>query len=124
VVRKVFLSKSIGKTVAGVEMITDDGGISYLATIKGKDELVTQVEVGADGKILAIEEELNQKNTPEPISKAIKDIAADGKIEEVHKVTDDAGKITYSAVITTKKNVVMDLEVDAEGKVIEFKKSE
>jgi len=124
VVRKVFLSKSIGKSVAGVEMITDDGGISYLASIKSKDELVTQVEVGADGKVLAIEEELNTKNTPAPISKAIKELAADGKIEEVHKVTDDAGKVTYTAVITTAKKVVMDLEVDAEGKVIEFKKAE
>ena len=111
--------KGHGTPVGDVARVTSDEGVSYEVSYKTADERVFQIEVGAGGKVLVAEEEIPLNSCPDAVKKAIQGKAAGGKVDEVHRVTENGGKVTYTAHLTSGK-AEMELEVNSEGKILDF----
>ena len=68
----------------------------------------------ADGK----EEKVKLSDCPEAVQKTIKDNANGGKIVEIEKETSKDGTITYEAEVKKTDGTVIEIEVAADGKLI------
>lgn len=108
-----------GLGVAEVTRITSDEGVSYEVSYKTANERVFQIEIGAGGKVLIAEEEIPFATCPEPVKRAMLSKAGGGKVDEVHRVTEGNGRVTYSAHLTSGK-AEMEMDVSSEGKILDF----
>ena len=70
----------------------------------------------ADGK----EEKVKLSDCPEAVQKTIKDNANGGTIVEIEKETNKDGTVTYEAEVKKTDGTVIEIEVAADGKLIEL----
>jgi hypothetical protein len=70
----------------------------------------------ADGK----EEKVKLSDCPEAVQKTIKDNANGGTIVEIEKETSKDGTVTYEAEVKKTDGTVIEIEVAADGKLIEI----
>lgn len=60
------------------------------------------------------------EDCPAAVQKTIKDNAGDGKIIEIEKETGKDGKVTYEAEVKKTNGKVIDIEVAADGTLIDI----
>jgi len=121
-VKLAIVGKTNGKTVNSIEKITEDGAVTFVVDSRDKEGRASQVEISAEGKLVMQDDALTPDAVPPAIKKAIDaKVTAGGRVMEVHKLTDGDGKVTFSARIVSS---VMNLELDGDGKVLNFAKAE
>ena len=70
------------------------------------------------------EEKIKLKDCPAAVQKTIEQQAGDGKILEVEKETGSDGTVTYEAEIKRSNGSVFEVEVAADGKLIEVEEED
>jgi hypothetical protein len=78
--------------------------------------LAAGLSVFADGK----EEKIKLGDCPQAVQKTINDNANGGKIVEIEKETNKEGIVTYEAEVKKADGTVIEIEVAADGKLIEI----
>jgi uncharacterized membrane protein YkoI len=124
-VAKAFPNMKIEKVKA-----EEENGVTLFEVELEEGETEIEVEVSADGLIVAIENEVEMKDVPEAAAKVILAAAEGGKVEEVKKeeiraeakdgkITKlGAAKVVYEAEIE-KGNQEGKIAVDAGGAIVE-----
>ena len=107
------LTKAAAEKEDGKEIIE----VSF--TVK---ETKYEVESTPDGKLLAIDKEIEAKEMPEKVSKAVEAKYPDAKYKMIEEVTKD-DKVAYHEVeLTSKAGESVELQVDPDGKIINEEK--
>ena len=88
-----------------------------------KGDKKMEIEVGADGKLLATEEEVALDQVSAAVQKTIKAEAGDGTVKEVMRTMED-GKEHFGVVVIGKDKKKQWLEVAADGTLMPNEKDE
>jgi uncharacterized membrane protein YkoI len=115
-VKTTLATYAADSEVKKAEVGDEDGKKEYEFEIE-KASRKFEVAIAPDGKYLGQEEDVALSATPGAVSKAFADAANGGKVSNVEKAVDAAGKVTYEADIE-KDGKKSEVEVDADGKVL------
>ena len=113
--------------IKGAEKETEDGKTYYeLEILNKKDEI--DVELTPDGDIAEIEKEIEYKDLPKAVSKALEDKypkAEFDEVEEVTKVEKKTEKLAfYEVQVKTADKKHLEVEVDPDGKILNEEKKD
>jgi uncharacterized membrane protein YkoI len=104
----------------GASREKENGKIIYEVTIKNKGQNI-DVELSEDGKILAIEKEINVKDLPKKVAEALEakyPKATHKKAEEIIKVENGVEKpAVFEVVLVTTDKKSFEVVVSADGKI-------
>ena len=96
----------------------NDGKVMYEVGVNvTKDEHVHAI-VTAAGKLVEIHQDIDPKDLPDKVAKAVSAKYPKAKIEEAEKQTDAAGKVLgYEVVVELNATMIVILQIDAAGKI-------
>ena len=111
-VRQTAAEQSKGATVRGYSKEVENGKTTYeVETVK--DGKSRDVEIGEDGKVTEVEQQVSLDSIPAAARTALEKAAGAGKIVKVESVT-SGSKVNYEAEIRTGKRR-SEVQVDANG---------
>lgn len=110
------INNQVGKgSLEGVEMLFDDGEMSYRAGITAPNDYQRDFTYAEDGTL--INEEVSLGDLPAAVQTAIKTQVGQGKLEGIDKTFAD-GDITYDATMTTADGRERDFSLSKEGELL------
>jgi len=96
-VRETIRRELAGKTASDITETFDDGETAYeVEVISGKSHY--SIAIDPEGKVVSKEEDITLADAPEAMQKAVNEMARDGKLKSLSKITED-GQVTYDADI-------------------------
>lgn len=111
-----------GKLVEASKEEGKDGKVDYEVSLKDNNQNVVVV-LGADGKIAGIEKEIDAKDAPKVVVKALEDKypkATIKKTEMVYRVEGKEDKLQfYEFTIETADKKTLEVKIDAKGKILD-----
>ena len=113
--------------IKGAEKETEDGKLFYEIEILNKKEEL-DVELTPDGDLSEIEKEIEYKDLPKAVSKALEEKypkAEFKEVEEVTKVEKKTEKLAYYEVqVKTADQKRYEVQVDPDGKIVNEEKKD
>ena len=111
----------------GASKEVEGGKTTYEVSIKNKKDEI-DVELTAEGEITAIEKEIDAKDLPKAVSKALEEKypkAEYKEVEEVTKVDKKTEKLAYYEVqLKTAEKKKFEVQVDPDGKILNEEKKD
>jgi uncharacterized membrane protein YkoI len=113
--------------VKGASKETENGKTIYELEIKNKKDEI-DVELTPDGDITSIEKEIDAKDLPKAVAKAVEDKYPKSELDEVEEVTKvekKAEKLAfYEMLVKTADKKLVEVQVDPDGKILNEEKKE
>jgi hypothetical protein len=116
-VMKVVKAKFPEGELVGASKETEKGKTIYEVSLKDQGHKV-DVEVTAEGKIVAIEKEIAAKDLPEAVATALNKKYPGAKIQKVEEITKSDQVSAYEAVIVTEDKKRLEVSFNPEGKFL------
>lgn len=97
-VAKTAHEQSKGATVRGYTRDTENGRVEYEAemTVSGHSK---DVSIGADGRLLEVEEQVEMNALPSAVQAALKQRAGKGNITKIESITKHGAIVAYEAQV-------------------------
>lgn len=113
--------------ITSAEKETEDGKVVYDIELKHKGRKY-EMDIQEDGTIIEVEKQVDAKDLPEEVAKAIKAKFPDATIKEIMEVNKVKDKKEtpdhYEVVLVTKDKKEMEVTVSLDGKTIKEEKEE
>jgi uncharacterized membrane protein YkoI len=111
--------------IKGAEKETEGGRTIYELEIKYKKDEI-DVDVTPDGDIAEIEKEIEYKDLPKAVSKALEEKYPKAEFDEVEEVTKVEKKVEklafYEVQVKTADKQKLEVQVDPDGKILNEEK--
>jgi uncharacterized membrane protein YkoI len=121
-VKDAIKAKFPDAELVGAEKETENGKTQYEVSIKNKKDKL-DVILSADGKIVAIEKEIEAKELPKPVTAALDAKYPKATIKKVEEITKD-DKVTFEVLIETADKKKLEVVFDPKGKIVEEEKKD
>jgi len=119
VVARTAEEQSKGATVNGYTQDTENGRVEYEVemTVAGHSK---HVSIGADGRVMEVEEQVEMSALPANLQAALKRRAAGGNITKVESITKHGAVVAYEAQVMTKGKHT-EIQVGPNGQMLDHK---
>ena len=112
-----------GGKLTEAELENEDGKKAYSIEAVTADGAKLEIEVSANGKLIAVEKEVALADLPAEVRATAEAQAPGGKLTEAELETKD-GKMIYSIDAVTSDGKKLEIEVSADGKLIKVEKKD
>jgi uncharacterized membrane protein YkoI len=113
--------------ITSAEKETENGKVVYDIELKQKGRHY-EMDIQEDGTIVEIEKQVDEKNLPEAVRKALEDKYPKATIKEIMEVNKVTGKeekpMNYEITITTADNKSLEVTISLDGKKVKASKAE